>query len=469
MLQLDPEDRERLWSRLMERVERYAAQIDTLPVSPELDPAKIRADLARLDFTQPVSCEAAVDYAADALTKWQVHTPHPMYFGLFNPAPTTMGIAADTLVAAFNPQLAAWSHSPFAVEAERYVIETFAAKFGLPQENVEGTFTSGGMEANHTALLTALVHQFPSYLERGARGIDKQPVMYVSSESHHSLLKAARLCGIGSEAVHRIDADEHLRMRSDLLRASIAEDRRRNNAPFLIAATAGATNTGVVDDLAAIGQVAADENLWYHIDAAWGGAAVFVPEMRSELQGIELADSITFDAHKWLSVPMGAGIYMTRHPIMDATFRVQTAYMPKDAESLDIVDPHLTSMQWSRRFMGLKVLLSLMVAGWDGYASAIRHQTAMGAALRIRLTERGWTIRNQTKLPVVCFTRDSLTNDQLFRICARIVDSGEAWLSTTLLAGKEMVLRACITNYRTDTEHVDRLVDAVGDAWEAER
>jgi glutamate/tyrosine decarboxylase-like PLP-dependent enzyme len=215
--------------------------------------------------------------------------------------------------------------------------------------------------------------------------------------------------------------------------------------------------------------VAADENLWYHIDAAWGGAAVFVPEMRSELQGIELADSITFDAHKWLSVPMGAGIYMTRHPIMDATFRVQTAYMPKDAESLDIVDPHLTSMQWSRRFMGLKVLLSLMVAGWDGYASAIRHQTAMGAALRIRLTERGWTIRNQTKLPVVCFTRDSLTSDQLLRICARIVDSGEAWLSTTLLAGKEMVLRACITNYRTDTEHVDRLVDAVGDAWEAER
>ena len=93
MLQLDPEDRERLWSRLMERVERYAAQVDTLPVSPELDPAKIRANLARLDFTQPVSCEAAVDYAADALTKWQVHTPHPMYFGLFNPAPTTMGIA----------------------------------------------------------------------------------------------------------------------------------------------------------------------------------------------------------------------------------------------------------------------------------------------------------------------------------------------------------------------------------------
>ena len=117
MLQLAPADRERLWTRLIERVERYAAQVDTLPVSPELDPAQIRADLARFDFMQSIDGVAAVDYAADALTKWQVHTPHPSYFGLFNPAPTTMGIAADTLVAAFNPQLAAWSHSPFAVEA----------------------------------------------------------------------------------------------------------------------------------------------------------------------------------------------------------------------------------------------------------------------------------------------------------------------------------------------------------------
>jgi glutamate/tyrosine decarboxylase-like PLP-dependent enzyme len=143
--------------------------------------------------------------------------------------------------------------------------------------------------------------------------------------------------------------------------------------------------------------------------------------------------------------------------------------MPKDAESLEIVDPHLTSMQWSRRFTGLKVLLSLMVAGWDGYASTIRHQTAMGDALRERLAARGWDIRNETMLPVVCFTRDSLRSDQLLRICARVVNSGEAWISTTLLGGKEMVLRACITNYRTELEHVDGLVSAVERAWELER
>ena len=469
MLQLESTDRDLLWSRLIERVERYAASVDTYPVSPELDPKKIRDDLARFDFSQPVSPNDALDYAADALTKWQVHTPHPKYFGLFNPAPATMGIAADALVAAFNPQLAAWSHSPFAVEAERHIVLTFAARFGLPMIDVEGTFTSGGMEANHTAMLTALTGKFPSYMERGIRGLDKQPVVYLSSESHHSLTKAARLCGLGSDAVRKVAVDEDLRMRVDDLSQAIAEDRKRGFAPFLIAATAGTTNAGVIDSLQALGAVARKEDMWFHVDAAWGGAAVFVPELRSLLAGIEEADSITFDAHKFLSVPMGAGIYLTPHRILDSTFRVQTAYMPKEAAEMDVVDPHLSSMQWSRRFTGLKVLLSLMVAGWDGYAEAIRRQTAMGEILRRRLEQDGWTIRNRTPLPVVCFTRPGLEHDQLLRLCARVVNSGAAWISTTVLAGKETVLRACITNYRTDSRHIDELVTSLGRAFEAER
>lgn len=442
--------------------------VDTYPVSPELDPGKIREDLARFDFTQPLTPAVALDYAADALTQWQVHTPHPRYFGLFNPAPTTMGIAADAMVATFNPQMAAWSHSPFAVEAERHIVLTFAARFGLPMANAEGTFTSGGMEANHTALLTALTSTFPSYLGRGARGLDKQPVLYISTESHHSITKAARLCGIGSDAIRRVAVDSDLRMRPDALRDAIQRDRELDYAPFFVAGTAGTTNAGVIDPLEEIGRVAREEDLWFHTDAAWGGAGVFVPELRPLLNGIEASDSITFDAHKWLSVPMGAGIFLTRHNILDRTFRVHTAYMPKDAAALDIVDPHLSSMQWSRRFAGLKVLLSLMVAGWDGYEKAIRHQTSMGRLLRERLRADGWTIRNRTELPVVCFTREGLSKDQLLQICSRVVSSGAAWISTTVLAEHETVLRACITNYRTAPEHVEELVASVGAALQTE-
>jgi glutamate/tyrosine decarboxylase-like PLP-dependent enzyme len=184
--------------------------------------------------------------------------------------------------------------------------------------------------------------------------------------------------------------------------------------------------------------------------------------MCSVLSGIERADSITFDAHKWLSVPMGAGLYLTRDcAILDRTFRVATAYMPKEAAGLDIVDPHLHSMQWSRRFIGLKVFLSLLVAGWDGYADAIRHQTAMGAALRGRLASAGWEIENRSPLPVVCFSRPDLDEDRLKEIAMRVVASGESWISTTLLAGSKLVLRACITNFLTEESDLAALVESL--------
>jgi aromatic-L-amino-acid/L-tryptophan decarboxylase len=181
--------------------------------------------------------------------------------------------------------------------------------------------------------------------------------------------------------------------------------------------------------------------------------------LRPLLAGTERADSITFDAHKWLSVPMGAGLFLTRHShILDRTFRVTTAYMPKEASGMDIVDPHLHSMQWSRRFIGLKVFLSLLVAGRDGYADAIRHQTAMGALLRDRLAAAGWEIANDTALPVVCFTCPGASADVQRAIAMHVVASGEAWISTTLLAGTRTVLRACITNYLTEPTDIDALV-----------
>jgi glutamate/tyrosine decarboxylase-like PLP-dependent enzyme len=389
-----------------------------------------------------------------------VHTPHPRYYGLFNPAPTTMGIAADALTAAFNPQLAAWSHSPFAVEVERHLVRAIGSRFGYPPETADGVFTTGGMEANHTALLAALTQHFPDFHAKGLRALDAQPVFYVSSESHHSFLKAARLCGMGADSVRQVEVDEQLRMNPKALSDAIQRDRENRFAPFLAVATAGTTNAGVIDPLPALAGVAEEHGLWFHTDAAWGGGAAFVPELRKLLAEINRADSITFDAHKWLSVPMGAGLFLTRHAsILDRTFRVSTAYMPKDAAGLDIVDPHLHSMQWSRRFIGLKVFLSLLAAGWDGYAEAIRHQTRMGQLLREGLARTGWEIANETPLPVVCFARPGATAEEHQQIASRVIRSGEAWISTTVLAGKRTVLRACITNYLTQESDIAALIE----------
>jgi glutamate/tyrosine decarboxylase-like PLP-dependent enzyme len=258
-------------------------------------------------------------------------------------------------------------------------------------------------------------------------------------------------------------------MDPEALESQISRDRAQGFAPFLVVATAGTTSAGAIDPLPALAEVAEREQLWLHVDAAWGGAAALVAELRPLLEGIERADSITFDAHKWLSVPMGAGIYITRHvDILKTTFSIAQTYMPREAAGLDVVDPYTHSMQWSRRAIGLKVFLSLAVAGWEGYATAIRHMVAMGTLLREQLEASGWQVVNKTPLPVCCFVdgrhADGRTEAYLHKIAMHVVASGKAWISTTRLANSIPVLRACITNYRTEASDIAALIEALEEA-----
>jgi glutamate/tyrosine decarboxylase-like PLP-dependent enzyme len=466
MLLLDEDVRRDLWARLADVVEGHVRSVHELPVAPRLDPHGLRGLLSDFSFEQPRDPGAVFDFTIEGLRRYQVHTPHPRYFGLFNPAPTTMGVVADTLVAAFNPQIAAWSHSPFAAEVERHVLRRLGTCFGYREETTDGVFASGGAEANHTAVLTALTRAFPEFGRRGVRALPRAPVLYVSAEAHHSFLKAARLCGLGTDAVREVAVDEALRMRPEALAEAMAEDRRAGHEPFLVVATAGTTAAGAIDPLPQVADVAAAERTWLHVDAAWGGAAALVPELRPLLSGIERADSITVDAHKWLSVPMGAGIFLTRHPeILESAFRVgSTGYMPREAATLDVTDPYAHSMQWSRRFIGLKVFLSLAVAGFPGYAAALRHMAAMGERLRVALHGADFPIVNRTPLPLACFTdgREAHASaEHLQRLAERVVSSGQAWISNVTLAGRTPALRACITNFRTGPEDVDGLVAAL--------
>jgi glutamate/tyrosine decarboxylase-like PLP-dependent enzyme len=312
-------------------------------------------------------------------------------------------------------------------------------------------------------VLAALVNSFTEFASAGARAVRGQPVLYISTEGHHSFQKAARLSGIGTNAVREIGVGKDLRIDLESLRAAIAEDRAAGLAPFLLIATAGTTSAGVVDPLKEMAGIARAEDLWLHVDAAWGGAAILVPELKDVLEGIERADSITFDAHKWLSVPMGAGLFLTRHrDILTRTFETSTTYMPSESRRFDVPDPYSHSMQWSRRFIGLKVFLSLAVAGWEGYETAVRRQSAMGHLLKERLDAAGWQITNRTRLPVACFvdaqTEGGDSGEYLDAIAREIVEAGKAWISTTRVGGQP-VLRACITNYRTTADDIGVLIE----------
>jgi glutamate/tyrosine decarboxylase-like PLP-dependent enzyme len=460
VLELESPVRTELWGELVQAIEHAIERTEDLPVVNEQDAEEVRRFVGQLDFETPLQPIEALRFAVEGLSRYTVNFHSRRYFGLFDPAPATMGVVGEALAAAFNPQLAAWLASPFAIEAERSLLQAFGTRFGFDQEETDGTFTSGGAEANHTAVLTALTHAFPEVAERGLRAMKAQPVLYLSEEGHPSLLKSARATGLGEAAVRRIPVDEDLRLDVENLNAAIVRDRSEGYVPFLVVATAGTTSAGAIDPLEAVAQIAAAENLWLHVDAAWGGAAALVPELRSVLAGIERADSITFDPHKLLSVPMGAGLYLTRHAeVLNATFHISASYVPGTG---DFVNPYTHSMQWSRRFIGLKVLLTLAVSGWDGYATVLRRQVAMGDMLRDRLREAGWLTVNETALPLICFTDTQGADPDA--IVEAVNASGRARIFSATIPPERRVVRAAITNHQTDAEDIETLLAALNDA-----
>jgi glutamate/tyrosine decarboxylase-like PLP-dependent enzyme len=263
------------------------------------------------------------------------------------------------------------------------------------------------------------------------------------------------MAGLGQVGLRVVSTDQDLKMDlSDLARA-VERDRRQGHVPLMVVGTAGTTSAGVIDPLADIARFCKSERLWFHADAAWGGAAAVSPGLRTYLEGIELADSITCDAHKWFSVPMGAGMFFCRHAEAAArAFRADTPYMP--SHTTDVTDPYVVTAQWSRRFIGLKLFLSLAHRGEDGYVSMIEHQRQMGDVLRDCLVRSGWRIVNATPLPVVCFTRAGLKTSDFV---AKVLDRQIAWIAEVRLAGGPPVLRACMTSFRTTKTDVEWAVD----------
>jgi aromatic-L-amino-acid/L-tryptophan decarboxylase len=450
------DDRRRAWAQLTDLLERHLEGVRELPVAPAASYAQLEERLSGFDFRTPVALEELLEAAAGLLRDGIVHTSHPGYFGLFNPSPTFSGVLADALVAGFNPQLAATSHAPAAVAIERHVLSFVASCLGL--EGAAGSFTSGGAEANLTGLLVALERHFPEAADQGLAAVEGRPTFYVSGEAHHSFVKAARMSGLGHSAVRSVPVGPDLTLDTESLRERIERDRAAGERPFLVVATAGSTAAGVVDPLPVIADLCGELALDLHVDAAWAGAVALSPRLRPLLGGIERADSVTVDAHKWLSAPMGAGIFLTRHGRdLTSTFRVAAGYMP----SADDSDPYLTGAQWSRRFIGLKVFMSLAAAGRDGYAAQIERDCRLGDRLRALLRERGWRIVNRTPLPVVCFVPDEPSDaGELARIARAVEVSGRAWVSVARLGGAP-ALRACITNYRTTEADLEALGDVL--------
>jgi glutamate/tyrosine decarboxylase-like PLP-dependent enzyme len=452
----DSVQRERLDAWLGRELAAACERVVAGPVTPNFDAERFRAELTAFDFQSPCDPAAALAWVIAQLEHGVVHLNHPRYFGLFNPAPSFPAQCADRIAAAFNPQLASSGTSPVAVQIEAHVIRALAQRAGLPLGSA-GHFTTSGSEANATALICALTRASARFGTEGARAFEAPVVMYTSKDCQPGWFKIVHQCGIGRAALRLIETDGHGRLSPEALAAAVTADRAAGRVPVLISATAGTTNAGMVDPLRECAAIAQLHGLWYHVDAAWGGAALCSPRLAGLLDGVALADSLTIDAHKWFATTMGCGMFITRHPgVLSEAFRVTTDFMPSAAANLD---PYLNTMQWSRRFMGLRLFVSLACAGWHGYGEHVERAAQLMDAVRARLVQRGWTALNASRLAVLCVVPPSGAPAPR-EIVRRVLASGRAWVAATTFESREAV-RICVTHGESSLGDVEQLVEAL--------
>jgi aromatic-L-amino-acid/L-tryptophan decarboxylase len=452
----NPAERERIGNWLTLELEAAHRRVQAGPVTPTIDMQQFRAELERFDFEQPQPLEQALRWAIERLEHGIVQMSNPRYFGLFNPGANFPAQCADRLAGSFNPQLASSASSPVPVALESHVIRAVArrAAFG---DAATGHFATGGSEANYTALICALTAAHPKFSEGGVRVFGGPATFYTSRDCHIAWLKIAHQAGVGRSALKLVDTDGHGRMDPKALQRAIDADRAAGAVPVMIVATAGTTGAGMIDPLHACADIAKQEAVWLHVDAAWGGAALASNRLRGLLDGIGRADSITIDAHKWLATTMGCAIFISRRAdLLSEAFHASTSFMPS---SISGVDPYLNSVQWSRRFLGLRLFLALAAAGWEGLGAHVERGVAVIDSIKERLLASGWRIANDSSLAVLDAVPPAALGD-VRALVRRVVASGRAWVAPTTFEGQDVV-RICATNGETGPADVDALVAAL--------
>ncbi|MGH9521656.1 MAG: pyridoxal phosphate-dependent decarboxylase family protein [Terriglobales bacterium] len=462
---LDSNSRRRLGYRLIDAIDDYFSSLSTRPVQL---PAEQRIFTQLTDAIPELPAED-INRALEDLTRELIdkgfHVPSANYFGLMNPTPTYMAVLAEALIAALNPQIATMARSQLASRIEHETVRWIAERCGYGSD-AGGTFTSGGAEANFSGIALALAAHFPESVENGIASIGARPVLYASAESHHSIDKSAGLLGIGRSAVHRVPVNDRLHLRVDELEKMIDRDLAAGHRPFCVVATVGTTNSGAVDNLAAIANVCARRMLWLHIDGAYGGALVFSDQHRDIIRGIERADSITVDPHKWLAMPFAAGVIVTRRSeLLRQAFEVTTPYMPRDPGAT-VVDNFKISTQWSRRVNALKLWLTLKVHGRQAYEEHIDRQLRLARQFAdwVRQSEN-YELFVDPDLTIVNFRVKYAGDEQATAAANRkVVDEvtrdGTRWISETTAAGRS-VIRMMIISYLTDESNLQGLQDAL--------
>src|SRR5580692_8210054 len=448
--------------RMLDDILDYTKNIREHPVWQPI-PDEVRSRFHG-DLPEAPSDLAAVhrDFMRDILP-FATGNVHPGFMGWVHGGGTAVGMLAEMLAAGLNANLGGRDHMP--IEVERQIVEWMRALFGLP-DGASGIFVTGTSTANLMAVLVARTAALGSEVRQHGIG---QPgallTAYTSKAAHGCITKAMDIAGFGSDALRNIAVDLNHRIDVAALRKQIATDREAGLKPFLVVGSAGTVDIGAIDDLAALATLCREEKLWFHVDGAYGALGMLSPALAPRLAGIEHADSIALDFHKWGQVPYDAGFLLVRdgRQHRDA-FAAPAAYLRRETRGLAAGSswPCDFGPDLSRGFRALKTWFTLKTYGTEKLGAVIARTCALAGYLEARiLAEPRLELLAPVQLNIVCFRyRAADANKVNGDIVIDIQESGIAAPSTTLLDG-ELAIRAAIVNHRTDTCDIDALISAV--------
>lgn len=470
-----PERAGRLGRQTVALWEEWLAALPGLPVARREREAAVRSAVARDIPEEPLSEEELLACLRGFVLEHSMYPGHPGFMAYVSGAGTVPGAAADLLASAVNQNMGGWRLSPAATEIELRLVRWFAGLFGLPAE-AGGLVVSGGAMANFTGLKVARDARCGFDIRGQGASAGPPLAFYASTEAHHVLDRAADMLGLGREAVRRIPVDAEYRMSVPDLRRAIERDAAAGVRPVAAIATAGTVATGAVDPLGEIADECVRRGLWLHVDAAYGGPAVLAPELRPLFSGIERADSIAFDPHKWLYTPHSGGciLYRDRRLAVES-FELRPDYIHEDkARSGRGFDFLTIGPQFSRGFAAFKIWVSLLAHGRAAYARRIAQDAALARYLSERVAERpDFELAAPTVLSICCFRyvpqglppspgREAYLHRLNERLMTEIQLDGRVYCSNAVLNGR-FVLRACIVNFRTEAADCDRLLDVAAE------
>src|SRR4051812_18921964 len=432
----------RLGYRVVDRIVDHLTELGELPPIRVGDAGELRAALGGPPPEAGSDPDAALDALFEQVLPYVQAGDHPRFFARIGSPSNYMSVLADAVASGFNVFTGSWTGGSGPATVELVVLDWLRAMCGLP-EGADGVLVTGGSVASLVALAAARTARFGERAPAGA-------VAYVSSEGHASIPRALRLLGVTQVRV--VPARSDCRLAADDVRAAIAADRAAGLEPFCVVGTAGTTSTGAVDPLDEL----ADLGLWLHVDGAYGAPAVLTDAGRAALAGMERADSLVLDPHKWLFQPYEIGCVLVREPgLLERTFALSGVYL-RDTLGGE-VNFRDRSVQLTRGGRALKLWLSIRVFGLAAFRDAVARGIALAEHAEVLLRERpGWEVVTPAQLAIVCFRREG--DDALqSRIAAAMVADGFAAPSTTEVGGR-VVLRLCTINPRTTDADIARTI-----------